>query len=256
MIRTLLDIAASASNDATPIVRIGCAGWSIPSAYATRFPGGGTHLQRYACVFNAVEINSSFYRPHRARTYRSWAESVPPTFRFSVKMPKVISHEKRLEGCDRELIEFLDQAICLGEKLGCLLIQLPPSLAFDPAIVSPFLHRLRQSHLGPIACEPRNTTWFSTTSEDILRNFGISRVAADPACTPRAALPGGDYFTEYTRMHGSPKIYYDAYSSTTIASIRQRMNRAITPSSERWCIFDNTALGHATGDALALSDAC
>ena len=62
--------------------------WSIPKAYGVPFPPSGSHLERYGAVFNAVEINSSFYRPHRTATYERWAASVPEDFRFAVKVPK------------------------------------------------------------------------------------------------------------------------------------------------------------------------
>jgi uncharacterized protein YecE (DUF72 family) len=73
-------------------VRIGTAAWSIPKKHAAPFPTAGSHLERYAAVFNAAEINSSFYRPHRAATYERWAASVPDDFRFAVKVPKAITH--------------------------------------------------------------------------------------------------------------------------------------------------------------------
>src|SRR5687768_16375503 len=111
-------------------VRIGCAGWSLPRDSWPQFPETGTHLQRYAQRLNAVEINSSFYRPHQPATYERWAASVPAGFRFSVKVPKTITHESRLRSCDALLASFLAQATGLGDKLGCLLVQLPPSLAF------------------------------------------------------------------------------------------------------------------------------
>ena len=109
-------------------VRIGCAGWSIPKEHGDRFPEEGTHLARYAARFPAVEINSSFYKPHRPTTYARWAASVPADFRFSVKVPKVATHERRLVDADDVLDSFLAEATQLGDKLGPLLVQLPPSL--------------------------------------------------------------------------------------------------------------------------------
>ena len=76
-------------------IRVGCAGWSIPREHADRFPEEGSHLARYAGRFPAVEINSSFYKPHRPATYARWAASVPADFRFSVKVPKLATHERR-----------------------------------------------------------------------------------------------------------------------------------------------------------------
>ena len=82
-------------------IRIGCAGWNLPKAHADAFPPEGSHLERYAGVFDSVEINSSFYRSHRAQTYARWAASVPPTFRFAVKLPCTITHAHRLGGTQR-----------------------------------------------------------------------------------------------------------------------------------------------------------
>ena len=81
-----------------PSLYVGCAGWSISAAYANEFPDGKSHLARYAQVFNAVEINSSFYRPHLPATYRRWSATVPKTFRFAVKMPRSIETRARTTG--------------------------------------------------------------------------------------------------------------------------------------------------------------
>ena len=228
--------------------RIGCAGWSIPKAHAGAFPSEGSTLERYAQVFGCVEINSSFYRAHRAATWRRWGDSVPAAFRFAAKMPRAISHECRLRACDGLVDAFLDQAGELGDKLSWLLLQLPPSLVFDATVVLPFFERLRERHAGPLACEPRHPSWFRVEVDRILRGFGISRVAADPARVPRAALPGGDRSRIYLRLHGSPRMYYDAYPPQVLERIARRLRYA----PHAWCIFDNTALGHATGDALEL----
>src|SRR5262245_60578113 len=109
-------------------VYVGVAGWSIPKPHAAAFPKTGSHLERYARRFNAVEINSSFYRPHRPATYARWAASVPPDFQFAVKVPREITHRRRLVDVADLLDQFLDECSELGEKLGPLLVQLPPGL--------------------------------------------------------------------------------------------------------------------------------
>lgn len=235
-----------------PIIRIGCAGWSIAAHAAARFPSDGSHLQRYARVFDAVEINSSFYRSHRPQTYARWADAVPVHFRFAVKMPKSISHGKRLRDCDAELRAFLDEIGQLGAKLGVLLLQLPPSLRFDARVALPFFDRLRALYAGPLACEPRHPTWFAAEVEAALRRRGVSRAAADPARVPRAAVPGGARRIEYLRLHGSPRMYHDAYDDASLARVARRLVRSSGCTRERWCIFDNTAQGHAIGNALKL----
>src|SRR5689334_4890368 len=105
----------------SPAFRIGTAGWSIPKACAAAFGGDGTYLQRYARVLPAVEINTSFYRPHKPATYTRWAAGVPPGFRFAVKVPREITHTRRLVGTDEPFGRFLDEVQALGGTLGPLL---------------------------------------------------------------------------------------------------------------------------------------
>src|SRR5665213_494195 len=113
------------------MVFIGTAGWSIPTKYAAAFPNTGSHLDRYGTRLKAVEINSSFYRPHQRTTYERWAASVPADFRFSVKLPRSITPNQRLTDCDDLLARFVEESAGLGAKLGVILVQLPPSLAYD-----------------------------------------------------------------------------------------------------------------------------
>src|SRR5918995_1342280 len=113
---------------------VGSAGWAVPRRWAHLAPDDRKGLARYAGVLNAVEINSSFYRPHARDTYARWAANVPDDFRFSVKIPKAITHEARLRDAGDALLKFLDEASGLGDKLGVLLVQLPGRLEFDTAI--------------------------------------------------------------------------------------------------------------------------
>jgi uncharacterized protein YecE (DUF72 family) len=96
-------------------MRIGTAGWNVPVLYVGQVPPGGSRLERYARRLNAVEINSSFYRPHRRTTYQRWAESVPDDFRFSVKLSKTITHDAGLADCNALLDRFVDEVTGLGE---------------------------------------------------------------------------------------------------------------------------------------------
>jgi uncharacterized protein YecE (DUF72 family) len=235
----------SATPRAEP--RIGTAGWSIPRQHAAAFPVAGSHLERYAQRFNAVEINSSFYRPHRRATYQRWAASVPVDFAFAVKVPRVITHDLRLAGARAPLDIFLDQVSGLGSKLRVLLFQFPPSFAFNARTFGAFFGALRRRHDGDIACEPRHASWFVERAEALLRKHGISRVASDPAVVPAAAQPGGATTLRYFRLHGAPRMYRSNYEPDRIAHYAGRL----TPPA--WCIFDNTTEGAATGNALALA---
>jgi uncharacterized protein YecE (DUF72 family) len=231
---------------------VGCAGWSLPRSEQERFPEAGSHLERYASRFGAVEINSSFHRPHRPATYARWSAGVPADFRFSVKIPKTISHGQRLRDAGGLVETFLAEASGLGDKLGCLLVQLPPSLSFDLSVASGFFADLRARTAGAVVCEPRHPTWFTPEAEGLLQKLEIARVAADPACVPDAAEPGGWRGVSYYRLHGSPRIYYSAYSEEYLAALAERIRVDAGAGRTVWCIFDNTTLGAAAGNALDL----
>lgn len=231
------------------MVRVGTAGWALPAAVRDRFPPGPSLLRRYAAVFPAVEINSSFYRPHRPATYARWAASVPDRFRFAVKLPRSITHEARLAGCAPEVEAFLTEVRALEDRLGVLLVQLPPSLEFDRQLAAGFFDDLRSRHAGLVTCEPRHPSWFTEEGETLLRSREIARVAADPAVVPRAAVPGGWAGLAYWRLHGSPRTYYSAYQPAELDRLAGAL--AGVPG-EGWCIFDNTAAGAAAGQALDL----
>lgn len=235
-----------------PRLRIGCAGWSIPSMHAGLFGGGGSALERYATRFDAVEINSSFYRPHQRKTYERWAQSVPPHFRFSVKVPRSITHDLRLRQAGPLLDAFLEQAGGLGDRLGCLLVQLPPSLAFEPRQAASFFAVLRRRWAGGVACEPRHASWFDGRADALWLRHQVARVAADPARVEAAQVAAGAGALRYWRWHGSPRIYYSAYDDDALQALAERV-RGDTPAGiEPWVIFDNTAHGHAIPDAARL----
>ena len=231
-------------------VRVGCAGWSLLRETWPEFPDAGSHLERYAARLNAAEINSSFYRPHQPATYARWGDSVPADFRFSVKLPKTITHEKRLRNCESLLDAFLPQVTSLGDKLGCLLVQLPPSLAFDAAAVQAFFEALRQRHAGAIAVEPRHASWFTPAADVLLKGASAGRVLADPVMFDEGRAPGGHPGLVYVRLHGSPRMYYSAYAPAVLDALIVRLKLAAASDVSLWCIFDNTASGAAVPDAL------
>jgi uncharacterized protein YecE (DUF72 family) len=232
------------------VIAVGTAGWAVPRTIAGRFPAEGSQLTRYAARFNAAEINSSFYRPHRLQTYARWAASTPAHFRFAVKLPRAITHERRLAGGEALLTAFLDEIAGLESKLGPILVQLPPSLALERATAERFLRNLRGRFPGPVACEPRHASWFAPDAERLLRAYGVARVAADPARVPEAAEPGGAPDLLYVRLHGSPRIYFSPYPPAALD--RWAALVAASPAADRWCVLDNTAHGHAAADALEI----
>ncbi|AJC46138.1 MULTISPECIES: DUF72 domain-containing protein [Gammaproteobacteria] len=239
-------------SDAVPSIRVGCAGWSIASTQRALVGDGTSQLARYATRFDAVEINSTFYRAHRASTYQRWADSVPTAFRFSAKLPRTITHDARLYRVAPLLRSFLGEVGHLGDRLGCLLVQLPPSLAFDARTAATFFAMLRRRWHGGIACEPRHASWFGARVEALWQRHRIARVAADPALHATAAQPAGTAAPAYWRWHGAPRVYYSDYTDDTLRGLAERVVAATPPTGETWVIFDNTALGHAFDNAATL----
>ncbi len=230
----------------------GCAGWSLPKAEAAHFPVEGSHLERYAAVFPAVEINSSFYRPHRPATYAKWAACVPEEFRFAVKLPRAITHDARLENVEQQLVQFALEAGELGEKLGCLLVQLPPKFGFVDEPARLFFQQLRRIFGCAVAFEARHPGWFSDAATALLRESGVARVIADPAAGQPGPHVPTSLDTVYVRLHGAPRIYYSRYSPEYVASVRRELDRQTALGRTCWCIFDNTAAFEAVPNALEL----
>jgi uncharacterized protein YecE (DUF72 family) len=232
-------------------ILIGTAGWSIPRADQPRFPPGESVLARYAQVFPAVEINSTFYRPHGAATFERWAASVPRSFRFSVKVPREITHDQKLAGSAKLLREFLASLEPLGSKLGCLLVQLPPSLAFDARSARAFFTALRKRSDRAVALEPRHASWVDDRADGLLKAFEVARVAADPPRIDSGGEPGGWKGLAYFRLHGSPRTYYSSYEDERLDALASKLRDLRRRRIAVWCIFDNTASGAATRNALA-----
>ncbi len=235
----------------TPPILVGTAGWSIPSALANAFPGPGTHLERYARHLLVAEINSSFHRPHRPATYARWADSTPPGFRFAAKLPKTITHQRRLIDAEEPLAAFLAEAAGLADKLAVLLVQLPPSLTFDADTARAFFRSLADRTGAAVACEPRHPGWFTPVADALLADHRVARVAAHPVLAPGGERPGGWPGLRYHRLHGAPRTYYSSYEEAELHALAATLT-AGDKATPRWCVFDNTASGAATADALAL----
>ena len=232
------------------MIVIGTAGWSISKSVRDRFPSEGSALSRYAAVLDGVEINSSFYKTHRPDTWRRWADSVPDHFRFSVKTPRAITHDVRLAGAEAAFDAFMQDAGLLGQKLGPLLLQLPPNMVFVPEVAKTFLTHLRSVFDGGVVIEPRHPSWASEEVTLLLTEHRISRVVADPAPIDSPGTSPGEIY--YLRLHGAPKIYYTAYKPEALARFAADLTASDSP--QKWCVFDNTASGAALPNALAMRD--
>ncbi len=230
---------------------IGTAAWSIPKIASPIFGAEGSHLERYSRVLTGVEINTSFYRDHKLATYQRWANDTPEEFRFAVKVSKAFTHEQGLVTEASEVHKAVEGYLGLGEKLDVLLIQLPPKLAFNRDNARAFLEQIRERYEGAMVIEPRHKTWIGPDALEVLREFRLNKVIADPE-----PCPSDDEFQKtshdafYVRWHGSPVIYESRYEAASLESLWATVRIAAETYKSVWAIFDNTTYGWATVNAL------
>jgi uncharacterized protein YecE (DUF72 family) len=175
-------------------------------------------------------------------------------FRFAVKVPKEITHECALRESEEPLDRFAAEVAGLGASLGVLLVQLPPSVAFDAECARQFFNDLK-ARFDPrvrVACEPRHRSWFTHAANSVLANHEVARVAADPPRCTEDGQPGGWRGLSYYRLHGSPQMYYSNYGARALERMRRHLDVSSARAAATWCIFDNTAAHAALGNALAL----
>jgi uncharacterized protein YecE (DUF72 family) len=233
-------------------IRVGLAGWSNPPGKRAERQADQSHLSYYAANFSCVEINSSFYRTHQVATYSRWRDETPGQFRFSVKMPRSITHESHLKRCSVAVARFFDDIAELQPKLAAVLVQLPPSLEYDGRSVRAFFRSVPSLRGTKVVCEPRHNSWFTSGAEKALRELRVSRVGADPARCPGAEAPGGARRFAYFRWHGAPRLYYSKYSESQLGIFANTVIEAA--AGDTWCVFDNTARYAAWDDARKFMD--
>jgi uncharacterized protein YecE (DUF72 family) len=234
------------------MIFVGTAGWRSPRETED---DARSHLERYALSLNAVEINSSFYREHRAQTYRRWADSTPEDFRFSVKLWREFTHNRKLVLTDEDALAKSIAAIShLGDKLSVILVQIPPSLKFDHKIAEDFFLKLRRLYQGAIAFEPRHKTWLEESALALLEAFNITKVRADPERCPLSERDQTRLEKDliYFRLHGSPEIYKSKYTLEYLSGVARQM--LSSRARERWCIFDNTTFGYSLDNSFELRE--
>lgn len=249
-------MAESGRSDRSEPVRIGLAGWSeAASRHGELLPAaeeGATGLQRYAAAFDFVEINSSFYRQVRPATYEKWAGEVPGDFHFSLKMHRLITHYTRLKNTDL-LGDFFTSVAGLGEKLAVVLLQLPPTLAFDAEGGDRFWSALRKIYGGLAVCEPRHASWQEDGAGKQLVRHGIAPVLTGIPAADEDPLRGmKKNIPLYVRLHGTPRKYHSSYGTEELARLADFL--AGHAGRPRYVVFDNTAGPAGVRNALQLQN--
>ena len=232
-------------------IHIGCSGWVYKHWRGIFYADGLPQkrwFERYSEEFDTVEINASFYRIPLETTFQGWREKAPPGFHYAVKVNRFITHLKKLAECKAELDGFIARARQLGEKLGPLLYQLPPSLHKNLERLENFLGWLPQELEHVV--EFRHKSWYDEEVLALLDRYGVGFVAHDlkGLISPRWASGR----TAYVRFHGAAGKYWGRYSDDVLAQwagwcIEQaRLGRSV------WCYFNNDIHGHALDDARTL----
>lgn len=264
-------------------IRIGTSGWRYPPWRGVFYPPKLVHrreLEYLSGLMNTVEINGSFYSLQRPSSYRTWREQTPEDFVFAVKGGRFITHMKRLGDIDTPLANFFASGVlALGPKLGPFLWQLPPTLPFDPDLLTRFFDKLPRTTTAaadlathhdervkdrsltsaerhaPLrhALEVRHPSFTDPAFPDLLRAHDIALVIADAAADwPYLEQVTADFV--YIRLHGSTELYTSGYTDEALDEWATKIRTWTVDGLDVYAYFDNDAKVKAPRDALALAE--
>lgn len=181
---------------------IGTMGFSYSDWKGVFYPSGvpaRDYLAQYARIFNSVEMDTTFYAVPRREVVQGWVDAVPEDFRFTVKTPQSITHEMGLEQCKQFMDEFLNVIRIMGEKLGTVLIQLPPSYPSARShTLATFINDLPKDIR--FAVEFRHPSWYTSMTGEFLAAHQIGWVTTEFANLPHQIVPTTDFL--YVRWLG------------------------------------------------------
>lgn len=188
---------------------VGTSGYNYPEWRGTFYPekfSTAKMLAYYAERFSTVEINYTFYRLPTERLLAGWSAGTPEGFRFTLKAPRRITHDARLQRCDDLIDAFCSTAATLGPKLGALLFQLPPAFHKDAGVLRTFVERLPAGTRA--AVEFRHPSWFDAEVYDVLRSRNVALCIADSEklATPVEVTADYTYFRLRDEGYQPPDI--------------------------------------------------
>ncbi|MGV8083536.1 MAG: DUF72 domain-containing protein [Coriobacteriia bacterium] len=232
-------------------LRIGTSGWSYDHWDGIFYPKGVSASERlayYATHFSTVEINATFYRLPSEHAVDKWRKDVPDGFLFAVKGSQFITHFRRLENIDERLEQFLGRVGRLGEKLGPLLWQLPPSIERDDDLLERFLEKLADTGLEH-AIEFRDNSWLARPVFELLRAHNVACVNVSGGQLREDHTPTADFV--YGRFHGGVG-YHGEYRHADLEPWRSFLAEQLSAGRDCYAYFNNDAGGHAPADAERL----
>ena len=232
---------------------IGTSGWQYAHWKQTFYPAQVAQkewLAWYAERFRTVELNNSFYHLPQAATFASWRRRTPPDFVFAVKASRFLTHVKRLKDPEEPIARFMQRAGELGEKLGPVLIQLPPQMHSDVDRLS------RTLSLFPagvrVAVEFRHPSWFTDGTRNVLERAGAALCWAD---SPRRLTPTWKT-TEwgFIRFHHGLGDPQPCYPREVLREWSARLAGTWTPDQDVFAFFNNDPRACALRDAVVFAE--
>jgi len=212
--------------------------------------GRNKWFEYYCEHFNTYEINGTFYKFPTAKTLQTWYKKAPKGFLFSLKVPKIITHIKRLAECENELSQFY--TACregLADKLGCVLFQLPPSFSYNEERLQLVLNAVDPEFKN--AVEFRNESWWRQDVYDALTTKNITFCSVNYPKLPTQLITTNQI--SYYRFHGNPRLFYSEYNNEELLSLINQLIKA-EKIKDAFVYFNNTASTAAILNALKFKD--
>ena len=238
---------------------IGTSGWNYRHwANDVFYPSGLKQAEwfpYYCQTFDTVEINNTFYKLPSRDVFERWGEETPKGFSFAIKASRYITHVKKLKDPEASVVNFLENAKGLGEKLGVVLFQLPGGWKFNGERLEAFFRFVREQEIIPglrAALEIRNPTWQCDECFDILRKYGVALVLADWSELQISGPLTGDFV--FVRRHGPESRYASSYTEKQLKEEAERVKEWSRNGNDVFVYFNNDAEGDAVKNALRLKE--
>ena len=241
----------------SPYLFIGTSGWSYKHWSGIFYPENikpDKYLEHYITKFPCVELNASFYHLPLKTTVSGWLTRTPESFRFCPKLSRFITHQLHLVNIEEPFQIFFKVFESMKERLGPVLIQLPPGLSYDKPLICKFFDLIKENYNNyRFAVEIRNKSWFNDGFFDLLAGYKIALVIAD--CGNR--YPYHEAITAdfvYIRFHGPEQLYASNYSETILQQYGDKIRNWLADGEKVWAFFNNDYYGFAIKNAQRLKE--
>lgn len=236
-------------------IHIGTSGWSYKHWKGIFYPAklaAAKWLPFYAQTFSTTEINGSFYRLPSQETVIKWTEQVSAGFVFCPKMSRYLTHMKKLKNPEEPLERFFGVFEPMKNKMGPVLIQLPPQLPFHYETADYFYHLLKTQYRDyEFVIEVRHRSWLQDESLVLMTKYDVGFVISQSG----EKFPYAEEITAkniYVRFHGPKELYASSYSDEMLQAFAIKFKNWERQGHVVWAYFNNDILGHAIKDAERL----